>query len=404
MIWLYTFGIRFYTLGIIVVGFFIPKAKLWWQGRKERAYLKFNHNNKNVAWFHCASLGEFDQGLPLMREYRKRHPAHLIFVTFFSPSGITHYNKRNHPVDFACYLPVDTPSKAKKFIAHIQPSIVFFVKYEFWANHLFELQKNGIPSYSVSAIFRKNQTFFRFYGSFDRKILKSFKSIFVQNQSSLNLLKSVGIESGILSGDLRFENVLQAKKKFVPNEKIEAFSNDRNALILGSSWPRDEEFIIPVINEVSFEQKVIIAPHDISEKHLVWIEKRITKKLVRYSSDSKLEDADVLLIDSIGQLSSAYNYGSIAYVGGGQTGSLHNILEPAAYGLPTIFGPKHSKFPEAHLFLQKEFAREASNEVEFREGMKSLNKHGLQLSREILSFMESTAGLSKEILDEIETE
>jgi 3-deoxy-D-manno-octulosonic-acid transferase len=354
MHFLYNLGIRFYSIFILIASFFNPKAKEWIDGRKNFFKRLPELKNDNIYWFHCASLGEFDQALPVINLLKEKDSSIFILVTFFSPSGYLHFHKRKHQADFVCYLPSDTPKNAKKFIAYFNPKKVFFVKYEFWANYIFEAKKNKTQLFSLSAIFREKQHFFKPQGRFFRKVLRQFDFFYVQDNHSKKLLLSIGIDQSIVSGDTRYDRVLENKNQLEPNLILEDFLKGEKAFIIGSSWPEDEQIILPFINSDQINQKVIIAPHDISEKHVDEISNELTVKHIRFTSllkGTKITDEKVIIIDTIGHLTNAYNYGNIAYVGGGFSGSLHNILEPTVFGLPVIFGPKFSKFPEAQTFI-----------------------------------------------------
>lgn len=359
---------------------FHPKAKAWTEGRlhwqeKLRGVLP---EDRAVLWFHCASLGEFDQGMPLMKELKEKDPSLFLLVSFFSPSGMEHYQKREPIVDAACYLPIDTRANAKAFIDLVRPVKAVFVKYEFWPNFLHELGRQHIETIAVSAIFRPKQIYFRWYGAFFRNALKQVQHFYVQNEASKNLLESIGMHNSTVSGDLRYKRVYQAKELAMQtsNEVLANFTSGSTALILGSSWPKEEGIVRDVLPNLG-TIKLIIAPHDVSESHITAIQAdfpdalRYTQ-LVAERDATKLAQSQILIIDCIGQLSAAYRYGTIAFIGGGFTGNLHNILEPAVYGLPLLFGPKHAKFPEADLFLQKGFALEVNNRSDFSQSFHSL--------------------------------
>jgi 3-deoxy-D-manno-octulosonic-acid transferase len=354
MHFLYNLGIRFYSIFIFIASFFNPKAKEWIDGRTDFFNKLPELKSDNIYWFHCASLGEFDQALPVINLLKEKDSTIFIFVTFFSPSGYLHYHKRKHKADYVCYLPSDTPKNARKFIAYFKPKKVFFVKYEFWANYIFEAKKNKAQLFSLSAIFREKQHFFKPHGGFFRNILNQFDFFYVQDNHSKNLLLTIGIDQSIISGDTRYDRVIENKNQLEPNDIIDEFLKGEKAFIIGSSWPEDEQIIFPLINTNQINQKIIIAPHDISEKHIDAISNELTVKHIRFTTllkGTQLSDEKVIIIDTIGHLSNAYNYGNIAYVGGGFSGSLHNILEPTVFGLPVIFGPKFSKFPEAQAFI-----------------------------------------------------
>ncbi len=352
MLLLYRISLIFYHFIIIVLSPFNQKAKLWLNGRKN----VFNTiessvvNNKKLAWFHCASLGEFEQGRPLIEAYRQKFPDHSIMLTFFSPSGYE-IRKNYDKADFVFYLPIDSPRNAKHFLDLTKPDIVFFVKYEFWHYYINEIGKRKIPLYLVSGIFRENQRFFKWYGGVFRKMLRNFNYFFLQNQVSQDLLKSIGINNLMITGDTRFDRVFTIAQQAKTLPLIEKFKNERQLLVLGSSWQPDEELVIKYFNETQPLFKLIIAPHEVSKENINRIVRNISQKksVVKYSeaNENNLENADVLIIDSIGLLSSLYKYGDIAYIGGGFGKGIHNILEAATFGLPVIFGPNYQSFKEA---------------------------------------------------------
>lgn len=352
---LYSFSIRLLVVAIYVAQWFNPKAAKWIAGRKNFwSSLPEMNKTLKVVWFHCASLGEFDQGLPLMNRIKEEDPSVFLLVSFFSPSGFENYHKRKHCIDFACYLPADTPQNARKFVDYFNPAQCFFVKYEFWCNYILAAKKSGSSVYSVCAIFRPNHRFFKWYGSFFRYTLRQMNHFFVQNQQSIDLLHSIGIQECTIVGDMRFDRVIENKKQVSKDEVVELFLGGQKAFIVGSSWPVDEDFLQDTILTYSKEHKVIIAPHQIGESHLLEIEKRFGENIIRYAAVQENKTLpNILLIDSIGKLANLYQYGFFAYIGGGFTGSLHNILEPGVFGLPVIFGPKHSRFPEGELFIGK---------------------------------------------------
>jgi len=399
MKWLYLLGIYFYRFAVRMAALFNPKAKEWINGRKGLLNSLPYLDNKEVIWFHCASLGEFDQGLPLMQLIREQKPNCFILITFFSPSGFNHFHKRNHPVDFACYLPLDTPRNAEKFVTHFRPSQTYFVKYEFWSNYIFALKISGSKIYSISTLLRPEHRFFKWYGEFFRKTLRQFDYFFVQNEATKKLLASIHITNVLVTGDTRFDRVIENKKHLKPNPIVEQFvAAIPTVFICGSTWEVDEALLIPLINENLFE-KVIIAPHNVDEKHIQSIVEKLTVDCICYSQSREDSKATVLIIDTIGQLASAYSYGTIAYVGGGFTGSLHNILEPAVFGLPVIFGPKHKRFPEAQAFVDSGFGFSISNESELKERIQFIESKREDISKKEIQFVEHQAGASKKILD-----
>jgi 3-deoxy-D-manno-octulosonic-acid transferase len=376
---------------------FHPKAKAWVLGRQhwQEKLKRVLPSDRPILWFHCASLGEFDQGMPLMKELKEKDPSVFLLVSFFSPSGMEHYQKREPIVDSACYLPLDTLHNARTFIQIVQPVKAVFVKYEFWPNFLRALAEKHIETIAVSAIFRPKQIYFRWYGGFFRRALKHVRHFHVQNEASKNLLESIGMHNSTVSGDLRYKRVSQAKELAMQtsNEVLANFTFGSTTLILGSSWPKEEGIVrdaLPNLGTI----KLIIAPHDVSESHITGIQADFPDAL-RYTQleatrdATQLVHAQILIIDCIGQLSAAYRYGTIAFIGGGFTGNLHNILEPAVYGLPLLFGPKHSKFPEADLFLQKGYALEVNNATDFSEAFHILQKNAAALRSEMEEFVTS---------------
>ncbi|MES2588308.1 MAG: glycosyltransferase N-terminal domain-containing protein [Bacteroidota bacterium] len=398
---IYSISIRFLFVGIWLAQFFNPKAKKWILGRKNWLQnLPQIDRNREVIWFHCASLGEFDQGLPLMNRLKKENPEIYLLVTFFSPSGFENYQKRQHKVDFACYLPLDTKKNAQLILNHFQVKSLFIVKYEFWCNLIFEAKRQNIKIYSICAIFRPNHRFFKTYGSLFRKALMCFDRIFVQNQESVDLLKSISYENVSLVGDMRFDRVLENKSQVQKDEILEHFLYGEKSFILGSSWSIDENFLKTEIKK--FDGKVIIAPHEIGEKHISEIEGLFQNQTTRYTNFDKTNSSKkILIVDCIGKLSNAYSYGDFAYVGGGFTGSLHNILEPAVFGLPVIFGPKHSRFPEAQLFIDEGIGFSVSSQEELKKTISKIQVEKSTLSQKTADFIEKNKGVVDSILREL---
>lgn len=309
---------------------------------------------KPTFWLHCASLGEFEQGRPVIEQLRQVYPHSCIVVTFFSPSGYE-VRKDYQVADLVCYLPLDGKINARKFINLIKPDIAFFVKYEFWYGYLNELKKRGIPSVSISGIFRPDAAAFRWYGGFYRKILKQMRHYFVQDESSAALLASIGIKEVSIAGDTRFDRVAAICQHVEPIELAKTFKQDDKVMVIGSSWPEDLNILLPLMQEFVDEIKFIVAPHNIEEEELARIEEAIPYKTVRFSKAkvNTISNYRVLLIDNIGMLTSLYQYGEFAYVGGAFGKSLHNILEPAAFGMPIFFGDKrYQHFNEANALLK----------------------------------------------------
>lgn len=355
---LYSLNIFLFGIAIRAASLFNPKAKLWVKGRENLfADLEnqFSKNTSPVAWFHCASLGEFEQGRPLMEEFRRKNPGYKILLTFFSPSGYE-VRKNYAGSDFVFYLPLDTKAKAKRFVEIVNPSVIYFIKYEFWLNFLAEFRRRKIPHFLVSAFFRDNQVFFKSYGKIFREALKGFAFIFTQEKNSFSLLKSIGITNTEVAGDTRFDRVKEISNGAKEIEQAKLFSENSKLLVAGSTWPQDEELLFPAISEqLKKDWKMIIAPHELGEDHLKMIEEGLKnsgiekEKITRFSlaKNGLLKNAKVLIIDNIGMLSSLYRYGDIAYIGGGFGKSIHNTLEAAVYGIPVVFGPRFEKFHEA---------------------------------------------------------
>lgn len=364
---LYNLLIRLYSILISIYSPFNTKANQWVSGRrgwrnKLGGFRKSNH----VIWIHCASLGEFEQGRPLIEKIKEEKQGWKVVLTFFSPSGYE-VRKNYSNADLIMYLPADTPLNAKDFIKTIKPDIAVFIKYEFWFNYLNVLRKNKIPVYLVSGIFRPDQLFFRWYGGFYRKMIYMFEHIFVQNIESVELLKGIGYDRCSVTGDTRFDRVSQIAAGARELPLISAFRGDEKLFVAGSSWDPDEEIIARYINENPGSMKWIFAPHEIDEAHLTRIERRLQVPSTRYSTYNR-EDADtrVLIIDNIGMLSSVYRYAAIAAIGGGFGKGIHNILEPACWGIPVLFGPKFDTFREANDLIQQKGALCFRNYDEFR--------------------------------------
>lgn len=350
MRYLYTLALHLYALSVELASFFNRKARMtrigqWYTNRILRKNID---RNARYIWFHAASLGEFEQGRPMIEAIRKRHPEYKILLTFFSPSGYE-VRKNYDGADVICYLPFDTPYKVRKFLNLANPYIAVFIKYEFWLNYLTELKKRGIKTYLVSAVFRPNQLFFKWYGGWYRKALLCYERLFVQDEDSKKILADYGINNVEVCGDTRFDRVLEIRQNARLLPEIEPFIKDgKPVLIVGSSWPEDEKIIIPYFNSHP-ELKLIIAPHEIHREHLLYIQSLLNRPSVRLSEskEESLQNHDCLIIDSFGLLSSIYRYGQVAYVGGGFGKGIHNTLEAAVYSIPVIYGPKYHKFKEA---------------------------------------------------------
>ena len=348
---MYNIVIYIYLIGVAIASCFNKKVKKMWAG--ERQALKVLREkvdpNARYIWFHAASLGEFEQGRPLMEYLRKTHPEYKILLTFFSPSGYE-VRKNYEGADIICYLPLDTIRNARRFLRAIKPVMAFFIKYEFWYNYLHILQHRGVPTYSVSSIFRPDQIFFQWYGKGYGRVLKCFTHFFVQNIESKNLLAKLDIHDVEVVGDTRFDRVLQIKEASKQLPIVEKFTeNASKVFIAGSSWLPDEEVFLKYFN-LHKDWKLIVAPHVIGEDHLAQIFELLKgRRVVRYTeaTEENVKDAEVLIIDCFGLLSSIYHYGTISYVGGGFGVGIHNVLEAAVWDIPVIFGPNNKRFQEA---------------------------------------------------------
>ena len=385
---IYNIVIYFVLWGIAIASLFNEKVRKMWRGEREAFKIlkqKVDPNAKYI-WFHAASLGEFEQGRPLMERIRKDYPQYKILLTFYSPSGYE-VRKNYEGADIICYMPVDTRLNAIRFLRLVRPVMAFFIKYEFWSNFLHILKHRNIPTYSVSSIFREDQVFFKWYGRNYAGVLKCFTRFFVQNEESKRLLEGIGITAVDVVGDTRFDRVLQIKEAAKQLPICEAFRtgvassqsadvphHDFMVFVAGSSWPPDENIFIPFFNEHK-DWRLLIAPHVIAEEHLKLILSLIKgKKVVRYTQTTPEEaaDADVLIIDCFGLLSSMYNYGDVAYIGGGFGVGIHNTLEAAVWNMPVIFGPNNKKFQEAQGLLKSGGGFEINTYEDFSGLMSSL--------------------------------
>jgi len=356
---LYDIGVRGYQLLIRLASLRSEKARKWLRGRRNifSRLRKELPTDQPIYWFHVASLGEFEQGRPVIEAIRKKAPEVKILLTFFSPSGYE-VRKNYEFADYVYYLPLDTPFNVKRFLDVVKPAKAFFVKYEFWYHYLTGLKKRGIPTYIFSAIFRPSQIFFKPWGRWYRQALSAYTHIFVQNQESLNLLNKFGFTNVSLSGDTRFDRVGQIADAAPRISVLDEFADDKKLVVAGSTWKADETLLLDYINSSKHEVKYVIAPHEVSDKSIQRITEALTKKYVRFSQarEGDLQQADVLIVDGYGYLTSVYRYGNLAYIGGGFGSGIHNILEAATFGMPVIFGPNHEKFQEALDLLQKKAA------------------------------------------------
>lgn len=371
MLFIYNLVVLFASQILKIVALFSPKMKLFVVGRKsvfEVLKSKINPED-SVFWFHAASLGEYEQGLPVIEKIKSAFPHHKIVVTFFSPSGYE-VRKNNTVADVTVYLPLDTKSNAKQFLDLVHPEKVFFIKYEFWPNYLNELKRSAIPTYLISGIFREKQVFFKWYGGFYRKALETFDFFFVQNEKSKSLLESLGLVNVKVSGDTRFDRVVAILEKDNSLDFIEQFKNNQKTIVIGSSWPKDEELLVNFINQVDDEVKFIIAPHNIKSEQIQNLQQAITKSTVLFSEKDAIDVSkyNVFIIDTIGILTKIYSYADIAYVGGGfGNPGVHNILEPATFGIPIVIGPNYSHFAEASALVGLQGCISIKNQSELNE-------------------------------------
>ena len=396
---LYQIGVHLFILLMRTASLFNQKIKNGIQGRKNwRNSLDDIPKDANVIWFHCASLGEFDQGLPVMSALKKNTPNAFILLTFFSPSGIDHYQKREHPVDLAIYLPFDTKSNARTFLKKAKPSLALFVKYEFWPNFISECKRAKVKTVSISTLLRSSQVYFKWYGGFFANVLKSIDHFFVQNAQTKELLDSIGVKQIEISGDTRYDKVIQHKNSSTSTDPIlSQFTAEGPILIAGSSW-EEEEKIVKKFLESNTNTKVIIAPHNVNSSNIERIQSLLDQPSVRYTQYQEYKGNRVLIIDTIGHLTSAYQYAHYALIGGGFSGNLHNILEPAVYGLPVFFGPVFHKFPEAQSFIDGGIGSVVENAEQLSQKINALGDQQ-ELKQKIEAFISAQSGATNKIVN-----
>ncbi len=442
MRYLYNIAIWFYALAVRVVAMFNRKVRLMWQGERE-AFAKLSAaigDDDRVVWVHAASLGEFEQGRPLIEKLKRENPEYKILLTFFSPSGYE-VRKNYAMADVITYLPLDTPRAARRFVELVRPEKVVFVKYEFWLNYLRELRLRGIETYIISAIFRPGQVFFKWYGGLFREALKTFKVLFVQNNESAELLREIGFENVVVAGDTRFDRVadivaaakqLDIVERFVgirneelgirneeSNSPFSIFNSQFPILVVGSSWGPDEELLAQYINERAGRMKMIIAPHEVKEERIKELTSKLTCKWMLYNEELgvrneelhpsvlrtpplkqgrniahhfDLGDADCLVVNTIGVLSSIYQYGQVAYIGGGFGVGIHNTLEAAAWGMPVVFGPNYHKFQEAKELIECGAARSIMNYDECAKALDEFFEKNEEASKAAAEYVASHTG------------
>lgn len=420
MFFLYNLLVHFVGFLLKIVALFNPKMKLFVDGRKsvfEQIRQKISSNDKTI-WFHAASLGEFEQGIPVMEKIKIKFPNHKIIVTFFSPSGFE-VRKNNSIADLTIYLPLDTKQNSKHFLELTHPEMVFFIKYEYWPNYLNELKKRQIKTYLISGILRENQVFFKWYGGFYRKCLNAFDFFFVQNESSKKLLQSLGYQNVKISGDTRFDRVVSILERDNSLDFIEQFKNNTTTIVIGSSWPKDEELLVNFINNSAKNVKFIIAPHNIKSEQILELQKSITKKSILFSDYSdaasvqtlhatSLHEYDVFIINTIGILTKIYSYADIAYVGGGfGNPGVHNILEPATFGIPIVIGPNYSHFAEAIALVNMEGCISISSQNQLNDAFSNLifnDDIRLEKGHICSTFVQMNKGATDVILNHLEND
>lgn len=407
---LFAYNIIVFIAGYLlkVASVFSPKIKLFVAGRKEVFPVleqKIKPSDKTI-WFHAASLGEYEQGLPVIEKIKEKYPSHKIIVSFFSPSGYE-VRKNNTIADATVYLPLDTKKNAQEFLRLIHPDFVFFIKYEYWLHYLNELKKQNTPTYLISGIFRPNQMFFKWYGGFYRKALDTFTYFFVQNQNSKDLLLQLGKTNVSVSGDTRFDRVAAILEKDNSLEFISQFKNNTLTIVIGSSWPKDENLLIDFINAQHQPIKFIIAPHNIKPAQIEQLKNSITKKNVLFTEkeNKNLSDYDVFIIDTIGILTKIYSYADIAYVGGGfGNPGVHNILEPATFGVPIVIGPNYSHFAEATALVNLKGCMVISNLKEMENAFLELIENDTIRAQKGLicsAFVQENRGATNTILKKV---
>jgi 3-deoxy-D-manno-octulosonic-acid transferase len=394
MSFLYNISIQIFVIAVRISALFNNKAKLWHKGRKHifKQLSEAIKEEQNIVWFHCASLGEFEQGKPIIEAYKQKYPKHKILLTFFSPSGYE-IRKNYKGADWVFYLPADTKANAKRFISIIKPIKVVFVKYEFWFNYMTELKKQNIPFYSASTIFRKEQVFFKY--KWFAKQLNNVSHFFVQDNSSKELLQNIGFSNCTIAGDTRFDSVITNTQNAISIPLIEEFSKNKTTIICGSTWPKDEPLLAKYIKE-NPNYNYIIAPHEL--QHISALQKQTNALLFSKANNTNISSSNVLIIDSIGVLSNIYQYGKLAYIGGGFGVGIHNILEAVAFGLPVIFGPNYQKFNEATELIKQKGAVSISNYTELTSAVEFFSPFDKSIA---INYIQENSGVTDTILNQL---
>lgn len=406
---LYHIGLHLSWALLNILALFNPKINKFVKGRKSvQDYLEqLLPKNRPVIWIHAASLGEYEQGLPVIEKLKKEFQNHFILLTFFSPSGYE-VRKNTKAADAVCYLPMDTQRNAKRFLDMVKPVLAIFIKYEIWPNYLKTLDSRKVPIVLISAIFSKRQAYFKWYGGFIRKALGRFTKIFVQNEASQQLMKEIGIEETILSGDTRFDRVAFIREQRTTLDFMDAFKNEFPCFVAGSTWPEDEDVILDYINNYNGELRTVIAPHDIKPDHLKQLQNKLTKPYLLFSEldDTSLDGIQVLIINTIGLLTRIYQYADVAYVGGGFATGLHNTLEPAVFGIPVLIGPKYHNFQEAMDLVHRKGILVVNSAQEFNRFMDQLlGDQDFRKNTGLINsdYISSKRGASIQIIDYLRT-
>jgi 3-deoxy-D-manno-octulosonic-acid transferase len=410
MKFLYSLGIRLYGFAVLIASLFNDKAKKWREGRRDifiELEKAFEGNQSPVIWFHCASLGEFEQGRPVIESFKQKFPNYKILLTFFSPSGYE-VRKNYTGADYVFYLPLDTYSNASKFIDIVNPKVAVFVKYEFWYNYINELKRKNIPLYLISAKFRADQYFFKWYGGWFRKQLSVYRKIFLQDADSEKLLKGIAANNIVLAGDTRFDRVIDIAQQAKTDAVIETFKGNSKLWICGSTWEEDERIILGVYNQLANgggKLKLLVVPHEIGEKHIKQVSEQFNAKKYSEVKAEQVKDENVLIVDKMGMLSSLYKYADIAYIGGGFGKNIHNLPEATVFAVPVLFGPNHHKFTEAIDLIKLQGGFAINSENELLEKMKQLLKDAdycKKVGANAKAYIYNGSGATGKIITELE--
>lgn len=409
MYFVYNLALLVTSFTLKIIALFHSKISLFVNGRKATFSILANQvsDDDQIIWIHTASLGEFEQGLPVIEQINRHFPGYKLLITFFSPSGYE-VKKDTEAADIVCYLPLDSKNNVRKFLKQVRPKIAIFVKYEIWPNYLRELYRNQIPTILISAIFKKDQIYFKWYGGFMRKVLKNIDHFFVQNKASDMLLNHIGYTNVTIAGDTRFDRVQAIKERDNSLEFMKNFKGENLCFVAGSTWREDEKLIVPYINSTNLGVKFVIAPHNIKKDHIEDLRKSISKKTVLFSQidGGPLEDFEVMIVDTIGLLTKIYSYAELAFVGGGFATGLHNTLEPAVFGIPVIIGPNFSGFKEAEDLVVNKGCLSLSTYEEFEKIVDAFvsNEEIRKVAGQInLSYIQKNKGASVQIIDHLRT-